>query len=256
MAISAITADSDKITPEQLRELQRRRCTRLAIKLAERLQVWTSEDYETAKTTWKAEAEELSQASYGSQMVHAIGDIYTVTALQFLGATDSGIGLPSISKWAAGKKAKLDRQNKNTKIKMEQLKVGMAVMELQKKAEQEIENAKTDEEKKAIQEKLQKDSMVHLLKVMWTTTIVDMTVTLHEAAQMVLFDKSVDKETRIKRAQGLKALGEVFTASPEVKKEGEEDAAKLYEEAAFAAMLETLKRKDEAAYEASYSTAK
>jgi len=249
-ATSALVGDSEMLTAVQLRTLQKRRCTRLAVKLAERLQLWTSGEEEAAKAAWTAEAADLSQASFGSQLVHAIGDIYTVTASQFLGTSESGVGLPSVSAWAAGKKAAMGKQRKLNKAKIDQLKVGLAAMKLQQQAQKDLENAKTDEERKAIEEKLQKDSVQFVLQVMWTTTVVDMTVTLHETAQMVLFDKSVDKDTRLKRANGLQELGKIFSASPEVVKEGQEDVTRIYEEAAFAAMLETIKRKDEAAHQA------
>jgi hypothetical protein len=45
---------------------------------------------------------DLSKASYGTELVHMIGKVYSLSAHQFLGSTDSGVGLPSISKWAKG----------------------------------------------------------------------------------------------------------------------------------------------------------
>ena len=71
---------------------------------------------------------------------------------------------------------------------------------------------------------------------------------------MVFFDESVDKKVRKLRGQGLKSLGETFMGCPAPQKEGTEqemDAKAVYEEAAFNAMLETMKRKDEAAFRAS-----
>ena len=70
---------------------------------------------------------------------------------------------------------------------------------------------------------------------------------------MVFFDKAVDKTIRKKRAEGLKLLGQTFMDCPAPKNEtGEEKNAKeMYEEAAFAAMLETMKQKDESAFRAS-----
>lgn len=65
-----------KITLEKARLLQKRRVTRLAVKLAERLAKWAEDDLETqAKADWMAEAEDLCDASYGPELVHVIGKV-------------------------------------------------------------------------------------------------------------------------------------------------------------------------------------
>ena len=70
---------------------------------------------------------------------------------------------------------------------------------------------------------------------------------------MIFFDQSVDKETRERRAHGVKALGEIFQATPESEAtKTDKDARAMFEEAALAATLETIKRKDEAVHQASF----
>lgn len=124
---------------------------------------------------------------------------------------------------------------------------------LQAKFQQKLEQAKTNEERTAIEQEFERAASATLLKVFWTTTVVDISSTLYEVAQTIFFDQSVDKGTRKLRATGLQALGEIFANSPDPPKasEKEKDAKEVYEEAAFAAMLETIKRKDEAAHNAS-----
>jgi len=100
MATSALVADSPKIGPQEARIVQQRRVTRLAIKLAERLNIWTTEDYDGAKATWESAATHLGVASYGTELTKLIGKVYALSAYQFLGSTDSGVGMPSIAKWA------------------------------------------------------------------------------------------------------------------------------------------------------------
>lgn len=100
MATSALVADSSKIGQREARIVQQRRVTRLAIKLAERLQIWVTEDFDGAKAIWESAAEDLSKASYGAELIHLIGKVYSLSAHQFLGATDSGVGMPSIASWA------------------------------------------------------------------------------------------------------------------------------------------------------------
>ena len=101
-ATSALVADSPKIGAVEARTVQKRRVTRLAFKLAERLQTWVEEDYELAKESFKSAAMDLSKASYGTELVHLIGKVYSLSAHQFLGSTSSGVGMPSIAKWAKG----------------------------------------------------------------------------------------------------------------------------------------------------------
>jgi hypothetical protein len=105
---------------------------------------------------------------------------------------------------------------------------------------------KSQEEQARLQKELNEQLRGSLLKSMWTTTVLDITNTLHEAIQMVLFDLSVDPEIRRKRAEGLKLLGDIFSSQP--RPEGANfamDGQLSYEEVAFAAMLETCVRKEQ-----------
>jgi len=143
----------------------------------------------------------------------------------------------------------MEKSADNSKAKRDGLMAGMKMMTMQQKAAQELAEAKTEEERMEKQAAMEQAQVSGMLNVMWTTTVVDITTTLHEAAQMVLHDQSVDKDTRKKRAFGLKNLGEIFMACETPTESGQpEDAKKLYEEAAMAAMLETIKRKEEEAH--------
>merc|ERR1712174_109522 len=90
------------------------------------------------------------------------------------------------------------------------------------------------------------------LNILWTTTVIDITSTIHETCQMVLFDTSVETHVRKERGEALRVLGDSFSNVAESHHEAEKDVQQLYEEAAFAAMLETIKRKDEASFNASF----
>ncbi|KAL7518425.1 hypothetical protein ACHAWX_003248 [Stephanocyclus meneghinianus] len=247
MATSALVADSPKIGLTEARTVQTRRVTRLAFKLAERLELWVSEDYEMAKAMYESAAMDLSKASYGTELVHLIGKVYSISAYQFLGSTDSGVGMPSIAKWAKGHYAQLEKNKDVNKAKREGLVAGVKMMTVQQKAAQDIAAAKNEEEKKVAERAMEEEMTKGMLNMMWTTSVVDITTTLHEVAQMVLYDQSVNKDVRKRRAYGLKNLGEIFMACPAPLEAGSENAKKLYEEAAFAAMLETVKRKEEEA---------
>jgi len=248
-ATSAVVADSPKIGPTEARTLQHRRVTRLALKLAERLALWVEEDYDGAKAIWTSAAEDLAQASYGTELVHLIGKVYSLQAHRILGSSRSGMGMPSIAQWAKAQQSKMEDSADSSKAKREGLMAGMKMMTLQQKHQAEIAKATTEEEKKEKTAEMEQELTLGMLNIMWTTTVVDITATLHEVVEMVLHDQSVDKDARKRRAHGLKKLGEIFMeckGSPSIGG----DAKKLYEEAAFAAMLETIKRKEEAAHTA------
>lgn len=133
---------------------------------------------------------------------------------------------------------------------MNTLKAGMTMMKVQADLQQKLQKAETEEEKQAIAKEMEEKASEVLLEILWTTTIVDITSTIHEATQMVFFDQNVDKETRKYRAMAVKVLGQIWMECPEPKSiDPEEKTAKqMYEQAAFAAMLETVKRRDEAAF--------
>jgi len=254
-ATAASIGDSRKVGPKDARKLQKRRCARLALLLADRLQPFIDEGEDAARECWMAEAQDLVSASYGFELLQLIGQVYSLCAAQFLGSLDSGIGMPSIAAWANSKSAKLKSGSEARKNKRKGVFAGLNMMQLQMKAQQEIAKANTDEEKKNIEEEMQKEMTPALLNIMWITSVVDISTTLHETCQMVLFDISVDKDTREKRGKALEAIGDALmkVPPPEEEEGGGKDAQKLYEEAAFNAMIETIKRKDEAHFRASLS---
>ena len=167
-------------------------------------------------------------------------------AVQFQGSINSGQGLPSLSKWAQRQGARLERNTYSNKTKIDQLKAGLEMMKVQKELQAKLQQAKSEEEKQAIAKELEDNAMKTLLVILWTNTVVDISSTLYEVAHMAFFDQSVDKDTRMERSDAVKRLGEIWMEVPEPESENaeEKDAKKLYEEAAFAAMIETAKRKD------------
>lgn len=157
--------------------------------------------------------------------------------------------MPSIAKWAEKQKASMEKHKDARKNKMDTLKAGMEAMKIKAELDKEMAEAKTDEEKAAVEAKMEEATGAAMLKILWFTTVVDITTTLHETCQMVLHDQAVDKETRERRGHALKNLGEVWMTCPEPEgmSEAEKDAKTLYEEAAYNAMLETIARNEAAA---------
>ncbi len=147
----------------------------------------------------------------------------------------------------------MEKSADSSKAKRDGLIAGLKMLTTQQAAAQELATAKTDEERKEKQTAMEQAQVFGMLNIMWTTTVVDITTTLHAVIQMVVHDQSVDKDIRTKRANGLIQIGEIFMAcpTPAAWSNQPEDAKAMYEKAAFAAMLETIKRKEEAAHSAS-----
>lgn len=165
---------------------------------------------------------------------------------------DSGIGMPSITKWAKGKSAEMKKDSTKKHSEIESLKAGIDMMKLNAKVQEDLKNATSEDEKKMIAEMFSKDQLALTLQIMWTVTAVDVTSTIHEACQMVFFNKAYDKMVHKRLGQGVATLGETFLRCPEP--EGrEKDPFKLYEEATFAATLETIKRKEDSQFRASFT---
>lgn len=167
------------------------------------------------------------------------------------GSLDSGHGLPSISQWAAKTKASMDTKHDAQKGKMEQIRAGLDMMKIQAEISEKLAKATTEEEKEELNQKLMNASLDVMLRVLWTTTVVDITATIQETTQMVFFDSSVDSSVQKQRALAVKTLGSLWMSMAEPvssNTDAVKDARQLYEEAAFAAMLETVKRQDEAAH--------
>lgn len=247
-ATAASIGGSPNVGIMQARMLQKRRCTRLALLLCERLQIAVSGDNEKAISTWLEEGDRLVQASYGYPLLHLIGSVYSLAAVQFLGSLDSGIGMPSISEWAKSHAADWKRSADTKSKQKDTLFAGLSMLQMQLKYQQARSNAKNEEEQRKIDVEFQREMSISVLNVMWTTTVIDITSTLHETCQMVLFDVSIDADVRRKRGESLKLLGNTLSNIPPPESNPDDSTTeKLYEEAAFAAMLETIKRKDDAA---------
>ena len=160
--------------------------------------------------------------------------------------------MPSITKWAKGKASSIEKESKEKQSQIDTIRAGMNMMRLNAKAEEDIMNAISDDERKKIIEKYAKDQLALTLQILWTVSAIDITSTIHEACQMVFFDRSIAKKEIHKRiGMGVAKLGEVFLACP-VPVGRDEDPFQLYEEATFAATLETIKRKEDAKFNASF----
>jgi hypothetical protein len=172
--------------------------------------------------------------------------VYTLSAVQFLGSLDSGIGMPSISKWA---KRQVETTKVTTKIVSAKVKnVGgdQERISFNKNVGTAIDKSVGDADLEEVALDILKKSHLQAkaIGMLWTQTVVDITTTLHEVAQMVLHDQNVTADVRKKRGEAMFAMGEIFQKAegkslPIPEQEG-------LEEVAFHAMLDTVWRQETA----------
>lgn len=253
-ATAAEIADSSKIAAHEIRIIQRRRCVRLAFELLDRIECYVLGDEEGTKAVWEEEAKALSEASYGYEMVNLIGMIYSLSADQFIGSLDSGVGLPSVGKWAASLVARRKLIKETNRRHKKALFTGLSMLQAAMKLQKELNETSQEDKKRKLEQSFQKEMAEAVLLTLWTTTAVDITNTIHTACQMIFFDKTVDTKSRLIRAKAVKVLGEIFLKIefvPDIDDiDTPLDAQEIYERAAFAALLETVKNKDEARFDA------
>ena len=144
-----------------------------------------------------------------------------------------------------------ERYGSKQKQNREFLYAGLSQAQAAVKFQQAMASATSDSQKEEIENAYKNEMVETMLNTLWTRTAVDVTGTIHEACQMVFFDQSVDSSVRKTRGAAVKNLGDIFKnlKRPDSDKK---DAQTIYEEAAFAAMLETVKRKEEATFTASF----
>eukprot|EP00560_Eucampia_antarctica_P002794 CAMPEP_0197836832 /NCGR_PEP_ID=MMETSP1437-20131217/30178_1 /TAXON_ID=49252 ORGANISM="Eucampia antarctica, Strain CCMP1452" /NCGR_SAMPLE_ID=MMETSP1437 /ASSEMBLY_ACC=CAM_ASM_001096 /LENGTH=587 /DNA_ID=CAMNT_0043443329 /DNA_START=75 /DNA_END=1838 /DNA_ORIENTATION=- len=253
-ATAAEIADSSRITADEVRIVQRRRCVRLAFQLLDRIECYVLGDEEGTKAVWLLEAQELTESSYGFEMVNLIGMIYSLSATQFIGSLDSGIGLPSIGMWAASRAATRELIKDTSRRQKKTIFAGLTMLQGHMKLQRELKKATQDDKKRKLEQAFQKEMAEAVLTALWTTTSVDITNSIHTACQMLLFDRTVDNKSRLIRAKAIKALGDIFlSVEKQINIDDIDtplDAQEIYEKAAFAALLEIIKRKDEARFDA------
>jgi hypothetical protein len=197
-----------RIGQKELLELERRRTIRLALKLVARIQKYVNGDIESAKRDWIEEAKRLVEVRYGQEILNTVGSTYSLVATQIVGS------------WGEGAKAQVAEYD---------IKMGAATAAY--KGTEDMKDQGTDE-----------DKLPSFLEVMWNVTVIDITTTLREVVMKVLTDRSVDNVVRSKRAEAVKALGDIFEKQKTASTNDRRSVRGLYQSAAQAAMEETLNK--------------
>jgi len=165
------------------------------------------------------------------------------------GSVETGQGLPTLSKWAARQQALLEKKKVRKDNEMDFVNAGMDMMNIRSDLQKRLADAQSEAEEQAILKEAEEASTMIMLHLMWTTIVVDISLVIHETSKMVFYDQSIDKEMRKYRTAVVKTIGQIWMDCPAPVKaagEPEKGPAQLFEEAAFAAMVQTIFRKDEA----------
>ncbi|EIE88611.1 hypothetical protein RO3G_13322 [Rhizopus delemar RA 99-880] len=187
---------------EKMKRLQQERIDKLADTLIHKLNMYTDtkgeqDDIKKFQESIKHEAEKLKNESYGIELLHSIGGVYTLKARHHLGI--KGGGMPSIFVGFKQKKHIVKELWTTVKVAMDVQQTA----ELISKAEQSGMN---DSEKL----KLEEEIATKTYKALWQTSKFEVEATLRSVCDKVLQDKGVDSKIRTKRAIALKWIGFIY----------------------------------------------
>lgn len=248
---SSSSSSGKSISLVQARILQKRRVTRLALLLADRLKPWVvastaadSKAMDQVQQEWAIQADDLCDSSYGVPLVHLLGSAYSLCALQFLGSTESGVGAPTVQKWAQRQKVSWMLSSAATAHTMETFAGNVHKVKLKHEASAKMKLATSKTEQESLTAELYRHIGRDVLTMMWDRTSMDVMNTIHEASQMVLFDQDLNKETRKARGEGLEVLGTIFQKAKNEQSDESQEQQKQYEQLAFYAVLDTIRKQE------------
>lgn len=285
----------DKIDEEN-RKMREETVEKLTKKLIDRLSLYTESEkrddvVKAFREKFRLEAENMKMESFGLEILHAIGEVYTTKADIFLKSQRTFWGLGG---WIGSIKEKggiikdtyktisvaLDAQRTMQKLasmnetRDEFLKNEAKKNEDQKDAKDDKDEKKDDpkdtdtktnsedkpdgsdrkrREKVASDAKeehiptdeevaeMEKMLMGKIIAAAWKGSYMEITSTIRDTVDNVLYDESVDMSKRIERAEALKIMGQVFSESHRSKFEAEE--ARMFEELMYEATQKKSKGK-------------
>ncbi|ORE04412.1 DnaJ-domain-containing protein [Rhizopus microsporus var. microsporus] len=194
--------DAFRSSIEKMQKQQQERIEKLAEHLIHKLAMYTDskgeeEDVKRFQEHIKMEAEKLKKESYGVELLHSIGGVYSLKARHYLGI--KGGGMPSI--FVGFKQKKHIVKELWTTVK-----VAMDVQQAADMISKAEESGMDDSEKM----KLEEEVSTKTYKALWQTSKFEVEATLRSVCDKVLQDKEVDGKTRTKRAIALKWIGYIY----------------------------------------------
>jgi len=217
IATSASVRDSSKFSLDDARIIQKRRVTRLALKLVEKIHPWVlfqkslvlvsstadKVQLQAFESEWRQEALELCKDTYSHRLVRTIGKIYTLVGIMHEGSNEIG-------KRAARQNAKNEKKKVREQYQLDYVKAVCDMNKLHNDLQKKVSRAKTSQERKAINNEMHDEIAVSAFRFMWACVVLDVSFTTQETTMMVFFDRSVNRETRKLRAAAVKRMGEIW----------------------------------------------
>lgn len=230
---------NSKLTKEQREELyqlhleakraKQERVETLAAKLVSKLEKYQSvakqpESLAQFSNTLSKEFEDLKIESFGIQLLHLIGKIYSSLAH----ATILSCKTFGVSKIFTSAKRKSGNVKNGFSIIKTALNAQAAVEEMMKQEQENDPNAELSDEARYRQAEMESNITGHLLATAWASTKYEVSGILSKVCDRALNDKLLSKVERIKRSEALLYIAKMMTSverSPE-----EEEEARIFEE--------------------------
>ena len=209
---SAEDGEQPSLSSDQALRQQASRELYLSQQLREMLTPWV-EGNDAEFIEWAlTEGGKLCKASYGEAMLNVVGKSYARMAQEMLKRDFDGTFI-GITSWGAS----IRRKHRGVKQAFGLASTAMKLMEQQKKmneleAELEDDGQDADSARRAAMQQSQEEAMPLFLDALWRVTVMDIEATVYSVVQRVIRDKSVTKDIRKKRAEGIVHLGQIFEA--------------------------------------------
>lgn len=170
-------------------------------------------DYPSFLEEVRAEAADLARVRFGPEMLIELGQMYRIRADIYL--ANELRGRCSLSKHAAAARRSGHEARacmRFTKSAVEGVVHAKRISDVAKREEQAKQQGESCSGKLGGTEEAIDRALPKFLQVAWAAVISDLDSTIKNVGRKLLQDKSVPWQIRVRRAQALKLLGEVFEA--------------------------------------------